>query len=178
MPEESVAEERIAVALLRLLDVKAFDRISITEITDKAAVSRVSYYRHFSSKEDILVKHFGYVLDRIIADLRGGKIRTGYDFWKRLYVDLSETNFVTNMQKAGLEDSYFQVFETKMAVIFSDIMRVNLSEKINVVLMEFFIGGITALLRKPALINHRITDEDVAVFLQRLDEVVKSSRER
>ena len=78
MPEESVAEERIALALLELLNVKPFDRISITEITEKASVSRVSYYRHFSSREDILLKHCTYVLDSIVEGFRSGIISNCY----------------------------------------------------------------------------------------------------
>ena len=175
MPEESVAEERIALALLELLNVKPFDRISITEITEKASVSRVSYYRHFSSREDILLKHCTYVLDSIVEGFRSGIISNCYDFWQRLYKYLGETNLVSCMQKAGLEKEFFCIFEDRMAIIFSEIMGIDLAKKMNLVLLQFVIGGFTALLRRPSIIKHGITNEDVAAFLRCLEEHIEKN---
>ena len=111
MPEETVAQERIAVALIGLLNEKPLDRISITEITEKAGVSRVSYYRHFSSKEDVLTQHAEYVLESVYVDMKSGKLCNAYDFWKRIYHDLGESCLVSSMQKADLQNSFFRSFE-------------------------------------------------------------------
>ena len=46
----------MCAALLQLMEEKPFNRISITEITKKAGVSRVTFYRHYTSKEDIFIK--------------------------------------------------------------------------------------------------------------------------
>ena len=46
----------ITEALLKLMDEKPFDKISISEIVEKAGVGRASFYRHFESKEQILVE--------------------------------------------------------------------------------------------------------------------------
>ena len=40
----------------------------------------------------------------------------------------------------------------------------------NLVFMEFVIGGLIALINKPMLINRKITSEDVAAFLRVLGE--------
>lgn len=170
MPEETVAERRIAVALLGLLNVKSFDRISISEITDKAGVSRVSYYRHFSSKEDILIRHSEYVLDSVVEDFRSGRISNGYEFWQKLFSELSETNLVVNMQKAGYDEAFFRIFESRMEIILTEVMDLDMSSKLNIVFMEFFIGGLTSLLRKPMLSDRKISAEDVERFLSLLQE--------
>lgn len=47
-------KECIADALLKLLQDKPLEEITISEITTLANVGRVTFYRHFSSKEDIL----------------------------------------------------------------------------------------------------------------------------
>ena len=52
-----VVKESITEALLRLMNKKNFYEISITEITKLAGVSRISFYRNFNSKEDVLIKH-------------------------------------------------------------------------------------------------------------------------
>ena len=47
-------QEYIITALLQLLHKKAFAQISVTEVCRKAGVSRMSFYRHFESREDVL----------------------------------------------------------------------------------------------------------------------------
>lgn len=47
-------KECIADALLRLLKEKPLEAITIQEITDLADVGRVTYYRNFTSKEDVI----------------------------------------------------------------------------------------------------------------------------
>ena len=169
MPEETVAERRIAVALLGLLNVKSFDRISISEITDKAGVYKV-VGDHFSSKEDILIRHSEYVLDSVVEDFRSGRISNGYEFWQKLFSELSETNLVVNMQKAGYDEAFFRIFESRMEIILTEVMDLDMSSKLNIVFMEFFIGGLTSLLRKPMLSDRKISAEDVERFLSLLQE--------
>ena len=41
-------------ALHKLLEIKKFSDIKISEIIDKAGISRATFYRNFSSKEDIV----------------------------------------------------------------------------------------------------------------------------
>jgi AcrR family transcriptional regulator len=51
-------------ATVQLLKEKPISKISVTDITEKAGVSRMSYYRNYSSKEEILTDH----LDEIFRD--------------------------------------------------------------------------------------------------------------
>ena len=56
-----LAKECIVTALIELMKVKDYHSISITEITKKAGVSRMAYYRNYTSKEDILNKYMDEV---------------------------------------------------------------------------------------------------------------------
>lgn len=47
-------KECMADALLKLLRKKTIDEITVSEITETADVSRVSFYRHFKTKEEVL----------------------------------------------------------------------------------------------------------------------------
>ena len=49
-------KNQIVHALLDLMKEKDYEDISISEITEKAGVSRVSYYRNDKSREDILTE--------------------------------------------------------------------------------------------------------------------------
>ena len=71
-------KERIADALLELCSEKPFPDISISEITDRADVGRATYYRHFSSKEDVIVFKFKTIFESLpVPDPH--KIRPHFD---------------------------------------------------------------------------------------------------
>ena len=67
--KNTYVKRRITAALLELLKEKKLSDISITELTAKAEVGRVSFYRNFDSKEAILKEES----DRLILE------------WGRLY---------------------------------------------------------------------------------------------
>ena len=54
-------KECIVQALLKLMEEQSFSSISIQNIVDAAGVSRMAYYRNFSSKDDILRFHIANV---------------------------------------------------------------------------------------------------------------------
>lgn len=54
--QQSLVEEYMFKALVLLLEQKPYDKISITEIAKRAGVSRMSYYRNYSSKDEIITK--------------------------------------------------------------------------------------------------------------------------
>ena len=70
--KNTYVKRQITTALLELLKEKSISNISITELTQKAQIGRVSFYRNFQTKEDILREES----DRLINE------------WGRLY----ETN--------------------------------------------------------------------------------------
>ncbi len=76
-------ENKIADALLKLMDEKSFDDITITEIVEKAGVSRVTYYRYFKTKEDIVIRYFELTKNRFMNTVN---VSSGYS---------SENNDVT-----------------------------------------------------------------------------------
>ncbi len=57
MKKEEI-DSRITNALISLMEEKDYNSISITDITSKAGLSRVTYYRHFDTKEDVLIRFF------------------------------------------------------------------------------------------------------------------------
>ena len=58
----------ILEALLILIRKKEWQNISVTEICEKAGVTRMSFYRSFTGKEDVLRKWIGKVTDQFMAE--------------------------------------------------------------------------------------------------------------
>ncbi|MFB6349819.1 TetR/AcrR family transcriptional regulator [Moraxella sp. ZJ142] len=46
----------IADALIELLDKKSFEKIQAQEIIEKAMINRITFYRHYSGKSDLVGK--------------------------------------------------------------------------------------------------------------------------
>ncbi|WP_267202411.1 TetR/AcrR family transcriptional regulator [Limosilactobacillus kribbianus] len=63
------ASALITDALFELLKKNFFEKISITAITQKAGVARLSYYRNFTSKEDIVEKFFDHEFKNFMEEL-------------------------------------------------------------------------------------------------------------
>ena len=53
----TLVKKCIVDALLILMNEKEFDDISITEICNKAGVSRMAYYRNYYTKKDIIIEY-------------------------------------------------------------------------------------------------------------------------
>lgn len=51
-------KEVLFMALRNLLEEKPFDTITIKELTEKAGVSRTTFYRNYHSPEDVLIDYF------------------------------------------------------------------------------------------------------------------------
>ena len=53
-PANAFAKECVATALIKLMKEKKYEEITITDIAKTAGVSRVTYYRNFDSKDEII----------------------------------------------------------------------------------------------------------------------------
>jgi AcrR family transcriptional regulator len=56
-------------ALIVLMKEKSFREIQITDITDRAQVSRPAFYLHFHSKEELLLSHVDVVFEEFQTEL-------------------------------------------------------------------------------------------------------------
>ena len=64
-----LTRECIEAALLILMEDRELNTISITDIIQRAGVSRSAYYRNYSSKEDILTNVFNEAAKAIVSAL-------------------------------------------------------------------------------------------------------------
>lgn len=63
MKYTDTVKEAITLALVELMKERELGQITIKDIVAKAGVGRSSFYRNFSSKEDILLAYLDYLLD-------------------------------------------------------------------------------------------------------------------
>ncbi len=92
-------KKSIAGALLRLLDEKSISQITISEIISAAGVARSSFYRNYTSKENVITTLISDILEEYRANMKSDgdnvytyeNIRMGFEFFshfERLVLDL------------------------------------------------------------------------------------------
>lgn len=82
-----LTRECIETALILLMAEKEYSEITISEIVNRAGVSRTAYYRNYESKEDILKT----LLHDVIADINGAMEQFSFvseqeTYWNALFV--------------------------------------------------------------------------------------------
>lgn len=70
MKQSERSKQWMADALLLLMEDTPYHQISVTDITEKAGVSRLTFYRNFESKDDILQFHFDRTFSAYIASVQ------------------------------------------------------------------------------------------------------------
>ena len=74
-----LAVDSIYTALLQIMEKKPYEQISITDITRRAGVSRMAYYRNYESKDEILTKRLDKTIDSIIEKIDRGEYKSKED---------------------------------------------------------------------------------------------------
>lgn len=132
------SKELISEALMELLAKKPLSDINISEIAKKADVVRMTLYRHFKTKEDIVLYIVSQRIDEYLDKLAGDKPITFNDF--------------NHIRFHLLKDSPFTImlFESNHLDKLLDLIRINTIERFEVLntsnlnpfIIDFFTGGI------------------------------------
>ena len=115
-----LAKECIVTALIELMKVKDYHAISITDITKKAGVSRMAYYRNYTSKEDILNKYMdevGISIHEKIAKMNSRE--EILDYYRALFEQLGDYRDIgITAYRAHLGELILENINKNMAVTF------------------------------------------------------------
>lgn len=78
--KNTMTRECIFTALLLLMEQRPYQEITITDIARKAGVSRMSYYRLYKSKDDILIQYADQVFSGFMEEMKKEKEMDKYLF--------------------------------------------------------------------------------------------------
>lgn len=102
--KNSYVKEQITKTLLLLLETKNIDDISISELTNAAEIGRVSFYRNYKSKEDILRQEAGRLLTQWGSIFQTMSSNDEYNSFFLSLFDFFQANkaFFTTLYQSGL----------------------------------------------------------------------------
>lgn len=110
--QNQMARDRIVSAMMQLIREKPISEVTVQELTELADVSRMTFYRNYSSKEDVFISHIHDILmlyqeDDTLKDQEGHfydrkRIRHGFSYFYQ-YKD-----FVNALICCGLSDIFLQ----------------------------------------------------------------------
>ena len=144
---EALVDTYITEAFLLLLKEKAYQDISITEICKKAGVTRMSFYRNFESKENILLKRVRAVTDSFLkASAISYKNDTLSNYFAKLFTHMQQqTELCSALNHAGLlymvKDEFDRVFLNTYRREYDEYKSVFLAGGIYNVFLFWFVHG-------------------------------------
>lgn len=78
--EKMLVREWLLNALLELMQEIPYEKITITQITQRAGVPRMTYYRNFKDKEDILKSYSEYLTEELAHTFRSHKVTSNKQY--------------------------------------------------------------------------------------------------
>ncbi len=123
---ETATSAYIRAAMLQLMRNKSYHDISITEICERAGVSRMSFYRHFDSRLEILREHAKQITDEF---LRTSGITARHwsrkEFFVLLFTHLQRQKDVALLLSRDdllfiIKDEMDRVFQLSYAGVYND----------------------------------------------------------
>ena len=162
-PESQIVRESIFTALMQLMNVKHFSEISVTDITKRAGVSRMAYYRNYKDKQEILTSHLDSLFDTYWNQIH---LMNQSDFQLAcLYFGYLRENklYIKNLIDHGLSQLILDRHDLYLSLIFKELYQnTNLDDVSQKYTISFFSGGLFKLLLDWVQNDMSETDQEMA----------------
>lgn len=162
--QNKFAKDCIFTALMKLMGKKNFHEISITEITNKAGVSRMAYYRNYRSKEDIIIQYLNELFNVYLNEILMLEEINVYQFaYKYFSYFRKHEILIKNLVKSDLSNLLLERFDTYLQSIFEQILTYkNSFTEIKKYEVHFLAGGLYKVLVEWIQNGMVDSDEDMA----------------
>jgi len=107
----SVVCESLQQALLMLMDAKAVDKITITELCKKAGVSRMAFYGNYTSVDDLLEKIVrAYSADLVYRIGSPFRNEISLDWYRKMFTRVeANADILAVLFRAGFKYKYLSI---------------------------------------------------------------------
>jgi len=165
------SKEWILQALLEIMKIKDFHEITIKEINEKADISRQTFYRHFKSKEQVIVEYIESLYNDLDRELKVSKIQSIYEFAQVYYTFwLKHSDFLLTILKSKgevfLSNNYYMFMKNQLDFIrdqyhFKKEMEIDYAK-------NFIIGGLIGMKKQWVQNDFDSTPEQLAIIIHHM----------
>lgn len=122
--ENTRVKNAITKAFFALLKAKPFDLIAVTEITNKAKVSRMAYYRNFNSKQEILEYFLSQIFEAMAKELGEDMEFWSLEYGRVYYHFMKEhRDEILLLDRLGFSGLILNTFNVTNEVVAGDMPR-------------------------------------------------------
>ncbi len=119
-------------ALLQLMHTKDYNDIRITDITARAGVSRMAYYRNYRSKDHILMDYMCSIIKEYAAELEGPEFFTNFQTYEHILRSLKYLekykDYVLCLKKANRAEIVLYGLDLYMLHVTEPLEKSNLAK--------------------------------------------------
>ena len=150
-----IAEEskkRFAEGLLELMKTYPYPDITVTQLSQEAALSRKTFYRLFNDKDDVLKLLFDGLYAQCFTQIKGQNIRRYWDL-VQLYFDFWESrkDILLLLSRNGLLPRLFEYVYRNAQPIFTAVRTEETTQSFAPTLpylLAYSVGGMHSMLMK------------------------------
>ena len=141
-------KDYITIALYYLMSKKDYESTTVTDICNKARVSRMSFYRYFNNKEDIFINYCDERFEEFFTEIKEKQINDIKSFLIEIFLFLKRyARQVSVLKKAHKENLIIEKF-TDYGTYLAKHMNIMIDNSpiANRILAAFLAGGIANIL--------------------------------
>lgn len=132
------SKKYITIALLQLMEKYPYEKITIKNITDQAGVARLTFYRNFTNKDEVLKEYLQTMFTHYMEELDNESslldaLTVCFTYWK------SKGHFTELLIKNELEYILFEPFKEYVCVV---LEHYKICDHLTNTQKEFITGGL------------------------------------
>ncbi len=171
--KKTKSKELIQIAFYDLLQEKDYDTISIKEICEKAGVSRMSFYRYYSIKEDIFIVIFDESFDRFFHAVSHSHVTSFREMSITFFEGLKKSQReIELLKKAEKEIILLPQFEQYTSYLASKLNLTLLKDGPNPYSIPFFAGALFNVFIRWSNRNYKESPEEMTNIMLNLTNLV------
>ncbi|MCQ2800950.1 MAG: TetR/AcrR family transcriptional regulator [Bacilli bacterium] len=142
------AQDYITIALYYLMSKKEYDAITVRDICEKARISRMSFYRYFTCKEDIFINYCDARFEEFFSQIKAKHIHDIRSFLSEIFFFLQKyARQVNILKKAHKENLIVEKFTDYGKYLAKHInLSIDNNQIANKILASFLAGGTANIL--------------------------------
>ena len=154
-----ITRESLEISLMQLLEKKELKTITISELVERAGVSRAAFYRNYSSKEQILEEIFKNTVQGITDKLEEFNFKTEmYQIWLFLFKEAKKEARVISLAI----DYNFEKLLTQAVFYFLEKRNRNAKKTTNSYMNSFWSSAVVSVLSKWIKDGMKVPAEKIA----------------